>query len=239
MAKETFFATLVVAFMSLFLISCEKSSFVGFEYDEEIAVIQESADSKTDVQKDTTSISDSVEEEVVEENISDELLSSEEVIDAPEYTPEVDKILPPEWGKIVGADISAVPADDEKKSCAKKCMVIRTELGAVAIVFDMDTVVPDEGAIVAGYFVEGNFSAEYNGGLYVSDHWIPAISKDMGDRIAYYLGDTCKRNIRNTTLKMWNWRDGNFTTVIDGYTFDVADGILQISYCGEQVMQIR
>jgi len=152
---------------------------------------------------------------------------------------EIEKILPESWGKIVGAGISAVPADDVDGAYAKKCMVIRTEQGAVAVSFNMDEIVPEEGAILASYFVEGNFSSEYNGGLYSTDRWVPAISKDMSDRIAYFVGDTCKRNIRNTTLARWNWRDGNWSTVVAGYDFQVDEDVLSIFFDGELYMQIR
>ena len=152
---------------------------------------------------------------------------------------ESDKILPDSWGRIVGVGVSAVPADDVDGSYAKKCMVIRCEHGAVAISFNMEEIMPDEGAVTSAYFVEGNFSAEYNGGVYISGKWEPAISKDMSDRIAYFVEDTCLRNIRNTTLARWDWRDGNWSTVIDGYTFDMDGDTLLISYNGELHTRLR
>jgi hypothetical protein len=155
-------------------------------------------------------------------------------------TEEVEKTLPEFWGKVIGIGISAVPADDVRGSYAKKCMVIRCEHGAVVVTFDMEQILPDEEAISTGYFIEGNFGLEYNGGVYISDHWEPAISKDLSDRIAYYQDDTCKRNLRNSTLKCWNWRNGNWSTVIEGYSFVVdGNGAISISYEGELYMVLR
>ena len=158
-------------------------------------------------------------------------------------------IVPSAWGKILGAGVSAVPADDVRGDFAKKCICIRTEKGAVAIVFDMSSVVPSMNTVLNGYFVEGKFGAEYNSGFYTTstnrgkyelNKWAPAIAKDLKDRIAYYDGNTCKANVRYTTLQMWNWRDGNYSTVVDGYDFSVsADGTLTIKYEGKTVMSLR
>ncbi len=162
----------------------------------------------------------------------------------------IDPIIPANWGRIVGAGISAVPADDVSGGdYAKKCLCIRTENGAVSIVFDMASTVPGVDMILSGYFAEGSFGSEYNSGYYTTStnkgsypvaKWVPGIAKDLSDRIAYYDGDACKRNIRNTTLQMWNWRDGNLSTVIDGYSFSVSnDGTLTVKYNGAIAMQIR
>ena len=149
-------------------------------------------------------------------------------------------ILPSNWGKIVGAGISAVPSDDESGNFAKKCICIRTEKGAVSVVFNMNSTVPSVDAIVSGNFVEGNYGSEYNSGIYSNGKWVPAEAKDLKDRIAYYINGEVKRNVRHTTLKMWDWRDGNLSTVVDGYNFSVsADGTLTIKYNGQTVLSIR
>ena len=159
-----------------------------------------------------------------------------------------DKIIPDEWGKIIGAGISAVPTDPNGTS-AQKCLTIRTDKGAVAVTFSMNADMPSVSSILSGYFVEGNFGAEYNSGYYTTSvnhgsydlgKWAPAIARDLSDRIAYYRDDTIVRNIRTTTLKMWNWRGGNLSTVVDGYVFSVSnEGVLTISVNGNVVMQIR
>ena len=161
---------------------------------------------------------------------------------------EIDKIIPDEWGKIIGAGISAVPTDPNGTS-AQKCLTIRTDKGAVAVTFSMNADMPSVSSILSGYFVEGNFGAEYNSGYYTTSvnhgsydlgKWAPAIARDLSDRIAYYRDDTIVRNIRTTTLKMWDWRGGNLSTVVDGYVFSVSDsGVLTVSLNGNVVMQIR
>ena len=161
---------------------------------------------------------------------------------------EIDKIIPDEWGKIIGAGISAVPTDPNGTS-AQKCLTIRTDKGAVAVTFSMNANVPEVSSILSGYFVEGNFGAEYNSGYYTTSvnhgsydlgKWAPAIARDLSDRIAYYRDDTIVRNIRTTTLKMWDWRGGNLSTVVDGYMFSVSDsGVLTVTVNGNVVMQIR
>ena len=161
---------------------------------------------------------------------------------------EIDKIIPDNWGKIIGAGISAVPTDPNGES-AQKCLTIRTDKGAVAVTFSMNADMPSVSSILNGYFVEGNFGAEYNSGYYTTSanhgsydlgRWAPAIAKDEADRISYFNGNTKVRVIRHSTLSMWNWRDGNMSTVVDGYVFSVSDnGVLTITVDGNVVMQIR
>ncbi len=213
--KRNFLALFLLAFLCA---SCEDNTFIGFDY-----------------------VAPTVEEEVEEEDAYPTL---------PNFTPEahiiinntesnIEKILPIEWGEIIGAEISAVPADDVNEPYAKKCMVLRTEYGAVATVFDMNEQLPAIEDILNGYFVEGNFGEEYNGGFFNNGNWEPAISVDMEDRIAYYQGDTCMRNLRFSTLRFWKWRDGNYSTVVENYNFNVKDGLLSVCYDGECIIQIR
>jgi len=161
----------------------------------------------------------------------------------------VEKIIPENWGKIIGAGISAVPSDDESGNFAKKCLTIRTDKGAVAVVFDYNSNICSVNNILNGYFIEGSFGAEYNSGYfttstnkgsYAAGKWAPAIAKDLDSRIAYYKGNTCVRNVKNTTLAMWNWRGGNYSTVVDGYTFNVtSDGILTVTLNGKKIITLR
>ncbi len=163
------------------------------------------------------------------------------------------RILPENWGKILGAGISAVPADDEAVGdYAKKCLVIRTENGAVAVPFAMSESTPELESILSGYFVEGNFGEEYNSGYftttvnhgsYAVGKWAPAIAQYHSDEypILYYSDvDTPVRSLSKYILAMWNWRGGNFSHVVDGYTFSVSEsGVLTINYNGQVVMQLR
>lgn len=163
------------------------------------------------------------------------------------------KSLPEIWGKILGAAISAVPADDENPGdYAKKCLIIRTENGAVAVPFSMNDTTPELESILAGYFVEGNFGEEYNSGYFTTSanhgsyavgKWAPAIAQYHSDEypILYYSDvNTPVRSLSKYILAMWNWRGGNFSHVVDGYTFSVSEsGVLTITYNGETVMQLR
>lgn len=161
----------------------------------------------------------------------------------------IDRVLPENWGSIIGAGISAVPADQENGQYAQKCLTIRTDKGAVAVVFSMEDAAPEVSSILSGYFVKGNFGAEYNSGYFTTTanrgtysvgKWAPAIAKDLSDRIAYYKDNTCVRNVRNTSLTIWNWRNGNLSTVVDGYTFSVdSNSMLTVTYNGKVVLQLR
>lgn len=161
----------------------------------------------------------------------------------------IDRILPENWGSIVGAGISAVPADQVSGQYAQKCLTVRTDKGAVAVVFSMEDAAPEVSSILNGYFVKGNFGAEYNSGYYTTNanrgtyavgKWAPAIAKDLSDRIAYYKDNTCVRNVRNTSLVIWNWRGGNLSTVVDGYGFSVdSNSMLTVTYNGKVVLQLR
>lgn len=161
-----------------------------------------------------------------------------------------EKIIPEAWGKIIGAGISAVPSDDlgEGTNVAKKCLTIRTDKGAVAVVFDWNNNICSVNNILNGYFVEGNFDASYNSGFfttntnrgsYTTGKWAPAKAQDLSDRIAYYNGTKCVRNVPFQTLKLWNWANGQ-STVVKGYTFSVtADGTLKVAYNGQTILSVR
>ncbi len=166
-----------------------------------------------------------------------------------EPTKPIEKVIPETWGEIIGAGISAVPADQVNGQYAQKCLTIRTSKGAVAIVFNMANEAPEVSSILSGYFVKGNFGVEYNSGYFTTNanrgtyavgRWAPAIAKDLSDRIAYYKDNTCVRNVRNTSLVIWNWRGGNLSTVVDGYGFSVdSNSMLTVTYNGKVVLQLR
>lgn len=161
----------------------------------------------------------------------------------------IEKVIPETWGEIIGAAITAVPADQVNGEYAQKCLTIRTSKGAVAVVFSMDAKAPEVSSVLNGYFVKGNFGAEYNSGYFTTTanrgtysvgKWAPAIAKDLSDRIAYYKDNTCVRNVRNTSLVIWNWRGGNLSTVVEGYGFSVdSNSVLTVTYNGKVVMQLR
>lgn len=160
----------------------------------------------------------------------------------------IEPFIPEEWGKIIGMGVSAVPADQVGGHYAQLCFTLRTEKGAVAVITPMSQNVPTKEQILGGYFVKGNFGSEYNSGYYTTSanrgsyaigKWAPAIAKDLSDRIAYYKDNTCVRNVRNTSLTIWNWRNGNLSTVVEGYNFSVSNGTLTIFHNGKVVMRLR
>lgn len=161
----------------------------------------------------------------------------------------IEKVIPETWGEIIGAGISAVPADQISGQYAQKCLTVRTDKGAVAVVFSMENAAPEVSSILNGYFVKGNFGVEYNSGYFTTTanrgtysvgKWAPAIAKDLSDRIAYYKDNTCVRNVRNTSLVIWNWRGGNLSTVVDGYGFSVdSNSVLTVTYNGKVVLELR
>ena len=162
----------------------------------------------------------------------------------PPFTP--DPYVEPEdddrllGSQIVGAYMSAVPSRDMKADYDKRCLLIITEKGAIAVSFEKDEIVPEEGRILAGYFVEGDFNG-YNSGIYIKEHdrWEPAIATTEKTSIIYK-GEYKTDHVLYTTLKMWNgWKNG-LTFEVEGYTIDVnQDGILKIIFNGELYMQIR
>ena len=165
-------------------------------------------------------------------------------IDVPDLVP----------GKIKSAAITCVPAngdnasnyaDGSNKRNAIKTLCIVTDEGAEAVAFaawnNENVVVPTNNEIKSGNFVSGNYSTAYNSGYYQSGKWVPAIAKDNSWGISYSIPTQENiRSIRNETLKQWNWRNGNYSVFVDGYTFDVdANGVLTVRYKGEVVLQCK
>ena len=157
-------------------------------------------------------------------------------------------------GNIKAANITVVPAngdnasnyaDGSNKRNAIKTICIVTDAGAVAVPFaawnNDNVVVPTNNEIKSGNFVSGNYSTAYNSGYYQSGKWVPAIAKDNSWGISYSIPTQENiRSIRNETLKQWNWRNGNYSVFVDGYTFDVdANGVLTVRYKGEVVLQCK
>lgn len=226
--KRIFIAMFVVSLFGL--TSCEKDdTFLGLEEEYFISKTTDSSDEGTD--------EDTYEEPADDTSDVDE--------------PEEDKDFPAEWGNIIGAAVSAVPADDENENYDKKCLVIRFENGAVAVSFDRESTFPSKEDILASQFTEGNFGEEYNSGVFVEDlgYWVPATCKDGKDRLEW-ASDVKNRNVRFTSLNMtnvWDWQnvkvnqngDECFSTIVEGYDFIVNEGSLDV-YCARMhTMQLR
>ena len=223
---RTLFTALVAVVMGFSLVSCEKySTFVGLGYMEPMQDITPE-NQEPESQEDEPSLAGST--------LSNPAEDTSTLV-------EVEKILPPEWGKIVGADISAVPADDEDKDIDKKCLIIRTELGAVTVVFPREECLPEVADIVVANFTEGNFDESYDSAIYLENNWSPASAADAKDRLNYLIDGKVRRNIRYSTLDKWDWqnKDDYFTTKVSGYDITVENGILNVVIGGEQKLHIR
>lgn len=172
------------------------------------------------------------------------------------------KILPTDWGTIIGAGISSVsndPAAGNGAFPALKCICIRTTTGAFAVPFAPTNIVPTEAQILAAYFAKTSehptltVNEQFNGAYYTTNAnnqsypvntWCPAISKDLSDRVAWYVikngADTVVRNIRYNYLTTgWETHNGHKSTIVDGYIFSVSGGVLTIKYNGKTVMKLR
>lgn len=155
-------------------------------------------------------------------------------------------------GLVQTISVTAVPADDVGGSYAKKCLCITTDYCAIAVPFGLDSIVPSAGQILGAYrdltydgtsvLNSGYYTTDANKGDYPVNTWCPAKAEDLSDRIAYYRTDgTVVRNIRNTSLALWDWRDGDYSTKVDGYDYvvDQDTGICTITYNGEEVLKIQ
>lgn len=163
----------------------------------------------------------------------------------------VTEIFPENRGKLLGAAASVVPADQENGKYAQLCFTVRFEKGATAVVCPLDQIVPTKEQFAEAYFAKskqfdekynsGFFTNEANRGTYKVGVWAPAIAKDLSDRVAYYKDNTSVRFVTFKDLSNgWNWRNGNFSTKVEGYEFSVSeDGVLSIAYNGKVVMRVK
>ena len=235
------FAALVAAIV-LFA-SCDKaSSFVGLDYEEMPAQELPSDEIKTDnPKKETLSTDDSTKDSVPEDVVEEETSDPDEVVEETPVSDDLEKILPPEWGNVIGADISAVPADDDDMDIDKRCLIIRTQLGAATVIYSREEILPEIADIVVANFTEGNFDESYDSAVFTENNWVPASAFDSKDRLEYFVNGVVKRNLRYTTLQRWDWqnKDSYYSTKVSGYDIEVEDGVLTIIMDGEQKLHIR
>ena len=163
----------------------------------------------------------------------------------------ITEIFPENRGKILGAAASAVPADQVNGKYAQLCFTVRFEKGATAVVCPLNQIVPTKEQFAEAYFAKSKqFNEKYNSGFFTNEAnrgtykvgvWAPAIAKDLSDRVAYYKDNTSVRFVTFKELSNgWNWRNGNFSTKVEGYEFSVSeDGVLSIAYNGEVVMRVK
>lgn len=164
----------------------------------------------------------------------------------------VTEIFPESRGKILGAAASVVPADQVNGKYAQLCFTVRFEKGATAVICHLDQIVPTKEQFAEAYFAKSKqFNEKYNSGFFTNEAnrgtykvgvWAPAIAEDLSDRISYKKDNTSVRFVTYKELGngKWNWRNGNFSTKVEGYEFSVSeDGILTIAYNGEVVMRVK
>lgn len=172
----------------------------------------------------------------------------------------VTKVFTKDQGTIISAAITYVPADDEKKDCAKKCILIQTTKGAKTVVFPLEQIVPSNEQLLRGYFTVGNFGEKYNSayftekdnhGQYPVGKWAPAIAKDFDGGVRYTSrqnlvrrlkaystrGMECAKNLALTPANAWNC--GYRTSHVEGYYFVVAQGELVIKFNDREVMRLQ
>lgn len=163
----------------------------------------------------------------------------------------ITEIFPENRGKLLGAAASVVPADQVNGKYAQLCFTVRFEKGATAVVCSLEQIVPTKEQFAEAYFAKSKqFNEKYNSGFFTNEAnrgtykvgvWAPAIAKDLSDRVAYYKDNTSVRFVTFKELSNgWNWRNGNFSTKVEGYEFSVSkDGVLSIAYNGEVVMRLK
>lgn len=164
----------------------------------------------------------------------------------------ITEIFPENRGKILGAAASAVPADQVNGEYAQLCVTVRFEKGATAVVCPLEQIVPTKEQFATAYFARSKqFNEKYNSGFFTNSAnrgtyqvgvWAPAIAEDLSDRISYKKDNTSVRFVTYKELGngKWNWRNGNFSTKVEGYEFSVSeDGVLSIAYNGEVVMRLK
>ena len=162
-----------------------------------------------------------------------------------------------ETGRILAAYFTVVPGHwNQAKNCfedaagvqyAIKNMLVVYENGATAVPFAYETsdvLVPSADDILNGNFVAGDFTDDFNSGYYsqVDKKWIPAIASDTDGGINYATAtNPLARPVRNESLNMWNWRNGNHSTQLTGYTcvVDENSGVLTVSYNGTIIFEAK
>lgn len=217
--------TTICAIALMCLTSCEKDTFLGFEPDlmEEVKNVSEDDSTKDD---------------------SDEDPSKTNPTNPEPYTPTPTEI-PANWGQMLSASVSAVPADDDNLKSDKKILVIATSKGVLLVPFDRDILFPEKETIINANLHEGNFEG-CNSGYYNKNEgsWTPATAVDSQDRLEYLVDGVCKRNLRFTTLESvsWDWQnihEGGFSTHVSQYDVVVENNQFFIFVNGEQVFELR
>lgn len=145
-------------------------------------------------------------------------------------------------------DEDGIIRDGKGTQEAMKCFCLITENGCKVVVFDKDKVFPTLDEINSAPLIEGMTC--YNSAYYEPDAamWLPAIAADESWGISYSVvsvkdgvpSTEVVRSILNQTLKKWNWEnksDESYSTVLNGYTCSVENGVLKVQF-GENTLEL-
>lgn len=167
---------------------------------------------------------------------------------------DADKILPVEWGKIKSFGVSVGPDDEKGTDTPKRDFCFVTDKGAVAISCPYNTIIPTKEQILAGFFVEGDFSDKYNGAFYTTNvnsatsglpvkHWCPAVYENWYEsgskvsRIVWLYKDKVVRNVRGSTLGFWGWKS-EYLYMGNNYTYKIINNKMYIYYLNTLVLTL-
>lgn len=158
-----------------------------------------------------------------------------------------DTLLPTYFGEPLEMGISLVAADTtgkvkphngKGKMFEFKALTVCSKEYGFAVVFDKEQTFPTMEQILSATIVKGDF-AGYNSAYDPKENgvWLPAVAKDESFGIEYTANNKKVRSILNKTLDKWGWtnkdKDGNYSTVVDGYSYSVEDGKMSIRFGNE------
>ena len=149
----------------------------------------------------------------------------------------ITKVFTKDQGTIISATVSLVFGNDGKGIDMKRCLLIRTTKGAMAIVFSMEQTVPAKEQIAEAYFAKGYYpdtynsaylTKKYNNGVFVYNLLIA----DCVYMTDMFYGKQIVRSVQNMDLRFYR-------NVIRPYELSVTDGVLVISYNSKEVMRLQ
>lgn len=164
----------------------------------------------------------------------------------------ITKVFTKDQGTIISATVSLVFGNDGKGIDMKRCLLIRTTKGAMAIVFAMEQTVPTKEQIAEAYFAKGYYpdnynsaylTKKYNNGVYPVGKWVPAMHNmpqltderlvaDCVYMSDMFYGKEIVRKVKNMDLRFYR-------NVIRPYKLSVTDGVLTVSYNNKEVMRLQ
>lgn len=237
MKRFIFFAAGAVL-AAIFFSSCEKMEMESVSYASDEAFVKAKA-----AAKDTTTTKQPVDTTTTFRS------AQPDTTIVPPVAPK-DTLLPTYFGEPVEMGISLVAADTTgkvkphngkgKMQEFKALMVSSKEYG-FAVVFDKEQTFPTMEQILSATIVKGDF-AGYNSAYDPKEDgvWLPAIASDKSFGIEYTADNKVVRSVLNKTLNDWGWtnkdKNGNYSTVVDGYSYSVENGKMTIRFGNETLI---